>query len=405
MVTDHPSGSENGDRDRDEDDSLATRVQRALEMVAIGHDVTFVRLMDLGGIDEISVAGGTAAVTVTLPIPSSDIRTVVEREVQEAALDVDGISAVDCQFKPSVADPDTHVDFIPEVKNIIAVASGKGGVGKSTIATNLAVALATTGVSVGLLDADVYGPNAPTMLGLGDRKPDATFEDRMIPQEAYGVKVMSMGFIVGEDDPVIWRGPIVDEFIKQLFGDVEWGALDYLIVDLPPGTGDTQLSLVQHLPVTGAVIVTTPQPVAIDDARRGLLGFERYGVPILGITENMSQFTCLDCGSNHDLFGSGGAEQLGEEFNVPVLGRVPIDPAIGLLDVSKHEQPDRPGISIPGLGRLQLPRTREERRYADSVDPIAIRADAGATRDAVELVATQVAAQINRVTNDTVITK
>ena len=393
MATEHPSGTE--DRDGGEDDALATRVRQALAAAAIGRDVLFVGLTDLGGIGEINVAGGRATVTVTLPIPSRAVRTVVEREIRQVALGVDEVSAVDCRFEPSAADPDTRVDFIPEVKNIVAVASGKGGVGKSTVAVNLAVALAATGVSVGLLDADVYGPNAPAMLGLEDRKPDATLEDRMVPQEAHGVKVMSMGFIIDEDDPVIWRGPIVDEFIKQLFDDVEWGALDYLIVDLPPGTGDTQLSLVQHLPVTGAVIVTTPQPVAVDDARRGLRGFARYEVPILGITENMNQFTCPDCGSEHDLFGAGGAEQLSKEFNIPVLGRIPLDPAIGLLTANEDELSEPPGISIPGFGRLQLPRTREERERAGSLDPIAIREGNGDTRDGIGQLATRTAARIN----------
>ena len=394
--SEHSSGIEDGSGD--EDDDLATHVRQALAAAAIGRDVLFVGLTDLGGIGEISVVDGTVTVTVTLPIPSPDVRTMVEREIRQAALGVDGVSAVDCRFEPNATDPDVRVDFIPEVKNLIAVGSGKGGVGKSTVAANLAVALAATGAAVGLLDADVYGPNAPAMLGIADRKPDATLDDRMVPQEAHGVKSMSMGFIVDEDDPVIWRGPIVDEFIKQLFGDVEWDALDYLIVDLPPGTGDAQLSLVQHLPVTGAVIVTTPQPVAVDDARRGLRGFARYEVPIVGIVENMSRFTCPDCGTDHDLFDSGGAQQLGDEFNIPVLGRVPVDPAIGLLTANEDEQPDPSGISIPGFGQLQLPRTREERERASSLDPIAIREDGDDTRDAIELLATRTAARTNYLT-------
>ena len=383
-----------GSKDRDED-GLAAQVRRALSAASIGGDVTFVGLAELDGFGEIAISDGTATVTVTLPIPSRDVRQMIDREVRQTALDVDGVSAVECRFEPNAADPGTHVDFIPEVKNLIAVSSGKGGVGKSTVAVNLAVALAATGASVGVLDADVYGPNAPAMLGLAERKPDATLEDRMVPREAHGVSVMSMGFIVEEDDPVIWRGPLVDEFIKQLFDDVEWGALDYLIVDLPPGTGDAQLSLVQHLPVTGAVIVTTPQPVAVDDARRGLRGFARYEVPILGIAENMSHFTCPDCGGEHELFGAGGAEQLGDEFTIPVLGRVPIDPSIGTLTAHEEEQSESPGISIPGFGRLQLPRTQEERERAGSLAPIAIRENGGEARAALELLATRTAARIN----------
>ena len=395
MAPEHTT--EMGPEDRDEDE-LAAQVRQALSAASIGRDVTFVGLAELDGLGEITVSNGTVTVTVTLPIPSPDVRHMIEREIRQTALGLDDVSTVDCQFEPSAADPDTRVDFIPEVKNLIAVSSGKGGVGKSTVAVNLAVALAATGASVGILDADVYGPNAPTMLGLAERKPDATLEDRMVPREAHGVSVMSMGFIVEEDDPVIWRGPLVDEFIKQLFDDVEWGALDYLLVDLPPGTGDAQLSLVQHLPVTGAAIVTTPQPVAVDDARRGLRGFARYEVPILGVAENMSHFLCSDCGEEHELFGAGGAEQLSDEFNIPVLGRVPIDPSVGTLTAHKEEQSESPGFSIPGFGRLQLPRTQEERERAGSLAPISIRENGGEARAALELLATRTAARINALT-------
>jgi ATP-binding protein involved in chromosome partitioning len=285
--------------------------------------------------------------------------------------------------------------MLPGVKNVVAVSSGKGGVGKSTVAANLAVALADAGASVGLLDADVYGPNAPTLFGLDGGAPAASIEDQMVPREAHGVKVMSMGFIADEDEPVIWRGPIVDEFVKQLFGDVSWGELDYLIVDLPPGTGDVQLSLVQHLPVAGAVVVTTPQEVALDDAARGLTGFARYDVPILGVVENMAGFVCPDCGEETDVFGAGGGDTLGEEFDLPVLGRVPIDPAVGTLD-SGEEPPKPPGVSIPGIGRLQLPRTREEREGGGRLPPTALREDGGETREQLLRAATRVAARVNQ---------
>ncbi|RBI58552.1 ATP-binding protein [halophilic archaeon] len=349
--------------------------------------------MDLNAL-KVHIAERTATVTVTLPIPSDKIRAVIKRDVKYAIQDIGGIRTVKCQFEPRVPDPEARVDFIPEVKNVVAVASGKGGVGKSTIAVNLAVALADAGATVGLLDADVYGPNAPTMLGLERRTPNATRDDQMVPREAHGVQVMSMDFIVGEDDPVIWRGPLVDEFIKQLFGDVEWGALDYLIVDLPPGTGDAQLSLVQHLPVTGAVVVTTPEAVSVDDAHRGLRGFAQYNTPILGVAENMASFECPDCGSEHDIFDAGGAEQLAREFNVPVLGQLPIDPAVGKLD-SENGTAEPPGISIPGIGRLQLPQRQDARERPTSLPPIAVRDEGGTTRDAVELLATRTAARIN----------
>lgn len=375
-------------------DDLTEQVSRTLADTDIGGDVIASDLVDLGALD-VRVAEDIAIVTVTLPLPSQDLREMIERDINQAVQSVDSVSTVECRFDPRVPDPELEVDFVPDVKNIVAVGSGKGGVGKSTVAVNLAVSLAAAGTSVGLLDADVYGPNAPTMLGLEDQTPYTTPEDRMIPREAHDIKVMSMGFITGEDDPIIWRGPLVDEFLKQLFGDVQWGELDYLIVDLPPGTGDAQLSIVQHIPVTGAVIVTTPQPVALDDARRGLRGFVEYDVPILGVVENMATFECPDCRTEHDIFNSGGADQLSDEFNIPVLGQIPIDPAIGTLD-SDDEEPDPPGLSIPGLGRLQLPQLREERERPTSLAPIAIRDGSGASRVATELLATRTAARINK---------
>lgn len=374
-------------------DSPTARVERALEAIEIADGVSFADVANHSALDA-SVDDGRAIVTVTLPLPPGALRTAVERNVVLAVQQVDGVSTVECRFDPVVPDPGQRVDLIPDVKNVIAVGSGKGGVGKSTVAVNLATALAAADTSVGLLDADVYGPNAPAMLGLGERKPNATRGDQMLPRRAHGVKVMSMGFIIDEDDPVIWRGPLVDEFLKQLFSDVEWGELDYLIVDLPPGTGDAQLSLVQHLPVTGAVIVTTPQPVAVDDARRGLRGFAQYDVPVLGVAENMATFECPDCESEHDIFDTGGAAQLSDEFDVPVLGQIPTDPAIGMLD-SGDDAESPPGVSIPGIGRLQLPRTRAERERPTNLPPISVRDEGGPTRAAIELLATRTAAQIN----------
>ncbi|GKZ14438.1 Mrp/NBP35 family ATP-binding protein [Haladaptatus sp. T7] len=382
-----------------DDESLAAQVERALADAHIGRDGLFYALDDLDGFGRVRVDGRTAIVPVTLPLPARDVRTVVERDVREAVGAIDGIDAVTCRFEPRVPDPGVRVELLPDVKHVIAVASGKGGVGKSTVATNVAVALADAGASVGVLDADVYGPNAPQLLGVGERTPTATLDDRMVPREAHGVSVMSMGFIVGEDDPVIWRGPVVDGFLTQLFGDVEWGPLDYLIVDLPPGTGDVQLSLVQHLPVTGAVVVTTPQAVAVDDARRGLEGFARYDVPILGIVENMAGFRCPDCGSVHDLFDAGGGDRLAEAFEVPVLGHIPLDPAVGELERGE-DPPDPPGVSVPLLGRLQLPRTEAERERPTSAEPMALREDGGETRRALELVATRTAARVNALVTD-----
>lgn len=379
---------------RGERSDTAQAVLRALATASIGDEIGVPDLTVLDAFD-VSVDNGTVTVTVTLPVPSDELRSVVDRDITRAVQAVDGVSTVACRFEPATADSSERVDFIPNVKNVVAVSSGKGGVGKSTVAVNMATALAEAGASVGLLDADVYGPNAPAMFGLEERKPDATWADEIVPREAHGVKVMSIGFITGEDDPVIWRGSLVDEFLKQLFDDVAWGELDYLIVDMPPGTGDAQLSLVQHLPVTGAVIVTTPQLVALDDARRGLRGFAQYDVPVLGVVENMSGFECPDCGTEHDIFASGGATRLGEEFEIPVLGEVPLDPAVGTLD----EEPDETeplGVSIPGIGRLQLPQTRAERERPSSLPPITHRDDGGEVRAALNLTATRTAARITR---------
>jgi ATP-binding protein involved in chromosome partitioning len=379
---------------REPDSEVPREVLAALADAEVGRDVLFDDLVGIDGVGDVTHAGGTVTVPVTLPTPAESIRERIEQEIRAAASGVPGVDETDVVWEPRAADPGERVEFIPEVRNVVAVASGKGGVGKSTLATNLAVALADAGADVGLLDADVYGPNAPALLGLGDSKPTATGDDMMVPREAFGVKAMSMGFIVEEDDPVIWRGPLVDDFVKQLFDDVAWGDLDYLIVDMPPGTGDAQLSLVQHLPVTGAVIVTTPQGVAVDDARRGLKGFARYQVPVLGVAENMSGFQCPDCGSAHDIFDAGGARQLAAEFEIPLLGKVPIDPAVGTLSTD-GEADEPPGVNIPGFGRLQLPRTREERERPDTLDPMVVRDDADETRTALRELATRTAARVN----------
>lgn len=217
-------------------------------------------------------------------------------------------------------------NLVPGVKHVIAVSSGKGGVGKSTVASNLACALALTGAKVGLLDADLYGPNIPMMMG--PAKGPEQKDGKIVPAESYGVKLISMAFLVPDETPLIWRGPMVHQYLQAFFRDVEWGDLDYLLIDLPPGTGDVQLSLSQMVPLSGAVTVTTPQEVALHDVRKGMAMFQKVNVPLLGIIENMSYFVCDHCGERTEIFSHGGGERAADKLGVPFLGRIPIDPAI-----------------------------------------------------------------------------
>src|SRR6266849_6116943 len=215
-------------------------------------------------------------------------------------------------------------ELIPEVKHTIAVSSGKGGVGKSTVAVNLAVALRGTGAAVGLIDADVYGPDIPLMLG--SRGKPGMFDNKILPVESHGLKMMSIGLLVNEREPLVWRGPMIHSFIQQMLRDVMWGALDYLVFDMPPGTGDAQLSLSQLLPLSGVVMVTTPQDVALLDVRKAVAMFQRLNVPILGVVENMSVFACPHCGQRTAIFGEAGGQRIADEYGVPLLARIPLDP-------------------------------------------------------------------------------
>jgi ATP-binding protein involved in chromosome partitioning len=292
---------------------------REVEDPDLGDDV-----VSLGLVNAVDVEGDRVRVSLALGAPYSPTETAIADAVRDALAD----TGLDVELTARVErglSPDEQV--LPQVKNVIAVASGKGGVGKSTVAVNLAAGLAERGARVGLFDADVYGPNVPRMVGARE-PPGATEDETLVPPERFGVKLMSMAFLVGEDDPVIWRGPMVHKVLTQLWEDVEWGALDYMIVDLPPGTGDTQLTMLQSVPVTGAVVVTTPQEVAIDDARKGLEMFGKHETPVLGIVENMSSFRCPDCGSDHAVFDSGGGRAFADEHELPLLGEVPLDPAV-----------------------------------------------------------------------------
>jgi ATP-binding protein involved in chromosome partitioning len=280
-------------------------------------------IVSLGLVNDVSVDGDAATVSLALGAPyapaESDIAAEVRETLADAGLSVDLVA----ERPPAIRDE----EVLPDVKNVVAVASGKGGVGKSTVAVNLAAGLSKLGARVGLFDADVYGPNVPRMLESED-PPTATDDDTIVPPERFGVKLISMAFMVGEDDPVIWRGPMVHKVLTQLVEDVEWGELDYLVLDLPPGTGDTQLTILQTLPLSGALIVTTPEEVAVDDARKGIRMFGRHDTNVLGLVENMQTFVCPDCGSEHELFGSGGGESLAEANGLPFLGGLPLDPEV-----------------------------------------------------------------------------
>jgi ATP-binding protein involved in chromosome partitioning len=287
-------------------------------------------------------------VRLTLFLSPEDNATVV-REVRQALQLVEGVTDVrvdvkdasqanaaprsralpvigqEPQSQRAAVPAPTPVSY-PHLGNVIAISSGKGGVGKSTVATNLAVALAQQGARVGLMDADIYGPNIPRMMGVN--APPPVENEKIIPLQAHGVKIMSLGFMIERDQPAIWRGPIIMKIITQFLRDVQWGELDYFLVDMPPGTGDAQLSLVQATMVHGAIIVTTPQEVASGDALRGAKMFQRVAVPVLGVVENMSHFICPHCDEKHQIFGSGGGRRLAEELDVPLLGEIPFFPAV-----------------------------------------------------------------------------
>jgi ATP-binding protein involved in chromosome partitioning len=303
---------------------------RAVRFPGMSRDI-----VSFGFVDRIAVAGD--AVTVVLAIVSANAEAAQqvrqEAETLVAALPGVGSAHVELQLKV----PPTRAEgaqqaisrdprLIPEVSHVVAVASGKGGVGKSTVAANLAVALGRLGYRVGLLDADIYGPSVPTMFGIKDRP--RVVGNRVLPFERYGIKLMSLGFVVDNDQPVIWRGPMVMKALEQMLGDVEWGALDFLVADFPPGTGDAQLTMAQKIPMAGAVVVTTPQDVALIDARKGLQMFRKLNVPVLGIVENMSSFVCPHCGEVTAIFKEGGGERTAAELDTAFLGRIPLDAAI-----------------------------------------------------------------------------
>jgi ATP-binding protein involved in chromosome partitioning len=284
-------------------------------------------LVTLNMIRDLSVAGDTVNFTIMLTTPACPLRTRIENEARQAVMSlVAGVRTVNIKMDANVPTDGRPRGMLElPVRNVVAIASGKGGVGKSTVSANVAVALAQSGARVGLLDADIYGPNIPTMMGVKRLPPPV--DNRLVPAETYGVKMMSIGFLVKPGQPLIWRGPMLHSAIRQFLADVSWGELDYLVIDLPPGTGDAQLSLAQSVPLSGAVIVTLPQDVSLEDASRGLYMFRELNVPILGVVENMSYLEMPD-GTRMDIFGSGGGEKLANATGVPFLGTIPLDPSV-----------------------------------------------------------------------------
>jgi ATP-binding protein involved in chromosome partitioning len=285
-------------------------------------------LISLGMVHNLTARDGVVSFTVRLREAGTPLQVPIERRARQAVMAIPAVREVHISFETSPRSTLRATSQLNlDAKYVVAVASGKGGVGKSTIAVNLAVALGQTGQRVGLLDADIHGPNVPLMMGIPDEQPFA-FGDRIFPPQAHGVTVMSMGLLLPPDAPVIWRGPMMHQAIRQLLRDVMWGELDYLVVDLPPGTGDVQLTLTQTLPLAGAVMVTTPQDAALADVSKGAEMFRQLGVPVLGIIENMSHYVCSCCGQAESIFGEGGGQQLSQKLNAPLLGQVPLDPAV-----------------------------------------------------------------------------
>ncbi len=283
-------------------------------------------LVSLKMIENIQIDGSNVSIKINLTTPACPLKSRIESDAKKAVMAIDGVKDVKIEFGSNIP-KDTRIGSkldLP-IKNAIAVGSGKGGVGKSTIAANLAIALAQSGAAVGLLDADIYGPNIPIMMGVDHLPPPK--DQKIIPAEAYGVKVMSIGFLVKPGQAMIWRGPMLHSAIKQFLNDVEWGCLDYLIIDLPPGTGDAQISLAQTIPLSGGIIITLPQQVSVDDASRAVEMYRALQVPVLGVIENMSYLELPD-GKLMEVFGNGGGERLAREMGVPFLGKIPMLPEV-----------------------------------------------------------------------------
>ncbi len=352
----------------------------ALNEAAVLEALRQVQEPELGGdlvtrnmVRDLAIDGSRVAFTIELTTPACPLKDEIEADVRRVLTPL-GATDVEVGWSATVrrAAPPRPEQLLPGVKNVIAVASGKGGVGKSTVSVNLAVALAQAGASVGLLDADITGPNIPQMLGV-DGQPKASEANKILPLERHGVKVISIQFFVPEGQPIVWRGPLVGGAIQQFLRDVDWGELDYLVVDLPPGTSDAQLTLAQAVPVSGTVLVTTPQEVALSDVRKAMAMLRRMNVPVIGIVENMSAFVCPHCGEATEIFGRGGGERFAQEQGIDYLGGIPLDVTVrqggdvGVPAVAQRE----PGPAAVALRQLaSLVAARMSVRAASSQQPV-----------------------------------
>ncbi|HET9819245.1 MAG TPA: iron-sulfur cluster carrier protein ApbC [Rhodanobacteraceae bacterium] len=347
-----------------------TQDQVRARLAAIVDPHTGASLEESGEIRAIGVDGERVAVEIVLGYPAAGWRKDFAARIKDALEADPAVAQATVSVTSRIATHKVQGNLmpLPGVKNIVAVASGKGGVGKSTVAVNLALALAAEGASAGVLDADIYGPSQPLMLGIHGR-PESPDGKTIIPMTNHGLQVMSIGFLVGDDTPMVWRGPMVTQALSQLLNSTRWQDLDYLVVDMPPGTGDIQLTLTQRVPVSGAVIVTTPQDIALLDARKGLKAFEKVSVPVLGVIENMATHVCSNCGHEEHVFGSGGGARIAEQYGVPLLGSLP-------LDIRIREQADGGNPTVSAMPDSDL-----AARYREIARNVAGRLSLQAERD------------------------